>query len=354
MNKDCHPRNFLSRIKLIPAFAGMTLGLLLAIAAAEIILANTHFIDTPPGLFRPSPTRAFEHRPNFRGKDIRGNPIQINSRGFRDREHLVPKPTAAYRILVLGDSVAFGDGLRAEETFVKRLEQGLNPNPSGKTVEVLNAGVRGYNTFQELKLLEEAGLSYEPDLVLVAYVLNDAEPFQKQAGLIDPRHGWLIQIKDFVKQHSHLYAFLRRNLELARRRVTPGQFVENYDRQFDPDNPGWIASRNALREMKALAEERNFKVMVAVLPRLEGLGDGQVYHAQKIQDQVVATARALGIETLDLLPVLRGQDAESLKITKTDTFHLNPRGHEIVAEVLATYMRTRHFERSGKSHDTSF
>lgn len=324
------------------------MGIFVAVAAGETILANTHFIDTPPGLFKASRTRAFEHRPNFRGKDIRGNSICLNSLGLRDREYALPKPRGVFRILVLGDSVAFGDGIRAEETFVKKLETGLNPNAAGKTVEALNAGVRGYNTFQELKLLEEVGLKYGPDLVLVAYVLNDAEPFQKQAGLIDPRHGWLIKIKDFVRQHSYLYAFLRRNLELARHRVTPGQFVENYDRQFDPDNPGWITSKNSLNEMKVLTEKKGIKLLVVVFPRLAGSGAAGTYPAQKIQDQVVATARELGIETLDLLPALRGQDAESLKVTTTDTFHLNPLGHEIVAAFLEKYIRDHHLEVTGR------
>ena len=326
------------------AFLALALGVVLAVAVAEIILAHTHFIDTPPGLFRPSPGRSFEHRPNFRGKDIRGNLIQINSRGLRDKEYLIPKPPVAYRILVLGDSVAFGDGIRAEDTFVKKLEESLNPNPAGKTVEVLNAGVRGYNTFQELGLLREMGLKYEPDLVLVAYVLNDAEPLHKQAGLIDRKYSRLIRIKNFVKQHSYLYAFLRRNLELARHRVTPGEFLETYDRQFDPDNPGWMASKNSLEEMKILTDAGGIKLLVVVFPRLTGLGSNQIYPAQKIQDQVVLTARGLGIDTLDILPSLKGYDAESLKLTKTDTFHLNPRGNQIIAETLATYISARHLE----------
>lgn len=315
------------------------LGIILAVALAEFILANTHFIDTPPGLFKPSPTRAFEHHPGFHGKDIRGNPILINSMGLRDGEYALRKPEGVFRILVLGDSVAFGDGIRAQDTFVKKLEVGLNPNPRGVKVEVLNGGVRGYNTFQELQLLKEVGLRYEPDWVILAYVLNDAEPMEKQAGLINKKFTRFIGLKDFIKQHSYLYAFLRRNMELLRHRVTPREFLETYDRQFDPASPGWRVSKEALREMKSLADERRIRLLVAVFPRLVGLKTDETYPAQGIQNQVVQTAgKELGIDTLDLLPALKGYDAESLKVTKTDTFHLNPQGHDIVARALKRYV----------------
>lgn len=326
-------------MKILNSFLTLGLGICVSVLSAEIILANTHFIDTPPGLFQRSPTRAFEHRPNFRGRDIRGNPILINSMGLRDREYAPRKPEGVFRILVLGDSVVFGDGIRAQDTFVKKLEAGLNPNPRGLKVEAPNGGVRGYNTFQELRLLKEVGLKLEPDLVILAYVLNDAEPMEKQAGLINKKFTRLIGLKDFIKQHSYLYAFLRRNMELLRHRVTPREFLETYDRQFDPASPGWRVSKESLREMKSLADERRIRLLVAVFPRLVGLKADETYPAQAIQDQVVQTSgKELGIDTLDLLPALKGQDAETLKVTRTDTFHLNPYGHRVVAGILKKYI----------------
>ena len=154
----------------LPKIGKLLIGFGLAVLVGEFALSRSSLIDTPPGQYRRSETRAFEHTPGFKGKDRQGNPIIINGHGFRGDEVPVEKRAGMFRILVLGDSVAFGQGVREEDTFSKQLEGLLNEDPSGPTVEVLNAGVRGYNTFQELLLLKEGGLAFDPDLVLVAYV----------------------------------------------------------------------------------------------------------------------------------------------------------------------------------------
>lgn len=323
----------------------LTIGLLAAIALCELVLANLPFvIDTPPGLFRPSSTRAFEHRPGFRGRDMRGNAIRLNSKGLRDGEYAVPKPAGVTRILVLGDSVAFGDGVKVEEAFGDRLEAMLNDASHRRRYEVLNAGIRGYNTVQQAVLLREIGLAYDPDVVLVAYVLNDAEPLHRQAGLIDRRHGSLIALKDLIKRHSFLYAFLRRNMELMRHRVTPQRFVETYDDQFAPADPGWLASREALSEIGAVCRSRGIRPLLAVFPRLEGTASAQEYPHRHLHEQVLTAAREAGFEVMDLLEAYQGRDPLGLRVSAGDIFHPNPYGHELAARALTAFFAD---DRSG-------
>jgi hypothetical protein len=97
--------------------------------------------------------------------------IKINSDGFRDREYSIEKPNNTIRIIVLGDSVTFGWGINVSDT-----ERMLN-NDLNTTInfEVLNFGVPGFNTLEEIHLLEKKGLKYNPDVVIIGYVAGDAE-----------------------------------------------------------------------------------------------------------------------------------------------------------------------------------
>ena len=81
--------------------------------------------------------------------------VKINSKGLRDKEYQYDKQRGVFRILVLGDSFTWGYGVELKEIFTERLE-----NMLGKNVEVLNAGVTGYGTDQEMLFLEQEGLKY--------------------------------------------------------------------------------------------------------------------------------------------------------------------------------------------------
>jgi hypothetical protein len=96
--------------------------------------------------------------------------IRINSDGLRDREHTRQKPADTYRIAVLGDSYAEAFQLPMEDAFWSVLETELGSCASLKPqqVEVLNFGVSGYGTAQELLTLRHHAWSYDPDLVLLA------------------------------------------------------------------------------------------------------------------------------------------------------------------------------------------
>jgi hypothetical protein len=102
--------------------------------------------------------------------------VRINSDGLRDREHTIQKPPATLRIAVLGDSYVEGMNVPLEQTLPAVLERQLSSySPLGKRrVEVINFGVSGYGTAQELLTLREHVWKYDPDIVLLAfYTGND-------------------------------------------------------------------------------------------------------------------------------------------------------------------------------------
>lgn len=104
-----------------------------------------------------------------------GKKLTINSKGLRDSEHPYAKPEGVKRILVLGDSFAWGYSVADDETFSAVLEQRLSQR-EGTRWEVINTGVSGWSTDQQYLFLREEGLKYDPDIVLLAFcAANDVK-----------------------------------------------------------------------------------------------------------------------------------------------------------------------------------
>ncbi len=95
--------------------------------------------------------------------------VRINSVGLRDREHVIPKPDHVLRIAVLGDSFAEAMQVPMEDTFWAVVEQEIRQCEAvaGREPEVINFGVSGYGTAQELIMLRHRVWAYEPDIVLL-------------------------------------------------------------------------------------------------------------------------------------------------------------------------------------------
>jgi hypothetical protein len=126
-----------------------------------------------PGFFLSDPVRVQRLAPGYRGW-FAGVPVAINQLGLRDdREYLLEKSPRTFRILVLGDSVAFGHGSVYEHTYPFLLEQSLKKWRADIDWQVWNAAVPGYNTSQELAYLLEEGPRFQPDLVVVGFFEND-------------------------------------------------------------------------------------------------------------------------------------------------------------------------------------
>jgi hypothetical protein len=99
--------------------------------------------------------------------------VRTNALALRGAPASVEKPAGTYRVLVLGDSFAFGFGVEDEQAFPAVLERTLAPPPGRERVEVLNAGVAGWSADQYLLFLETRGFALSPDLVLLAVSEND-------------------------------------------------------------------------------------------------------------------------------------------------------------------------------------
>lgn len=154
----------------------LVFGAVLAAGAAElaVLLAvgeqakfPRHVVAAPWGLRFNEPGAAYRHK----SADLEVW-LRINPQGMRaDRPYAVSKPAGVARVVSLGDSFTIGYEVEAEQTFSHVLERELSAR--GICAEVLNAGVSGFGTAEELVYLERELWKYAPDLVLVSFFVND-------------------------------------------------------------------------------------------------------------------------------------------------------------------------------------
>lgn len=126
-----------------------------------------------PVFYRPDAALGEVPIPNAEGWDRFENPVYVrfNRFGMRDRERSLDKPTGSFRIALLGDSYVEAKQVHFEATAGAVLERELSGCPAldGRAVEVLNFGVAGYGTTQELLMFEERARRFSPDLVVLAF-----------------------------------------------------------------------------------------------------------------------------------------------------------------------------------------
>lgn len=157
--------------KLLLASVGFLVGGILA----EVVLRVAGY--SAPDFYTLDDSRGYALRPQTEGWFRREGEayVRINSDGLRDREHAIPKPQTVVRIALLGDSYAEALSVATEDTFWSVMEKKLAECDAfhGKQIEVLNFGVSGYGTAQELLTLRERVWKYAPDIVMLAVTTNN-------------------------------------------------------------------------------------------------------------------------------------------------------------------------------------
>ena len=149
--------------------------ILFALLLGELALRVAGY--TYPIFYTTDEARGYALRPCMQGwyRKEGAAYIRINCQGLRDREHATAKPADTLRIAVVGDSYAEALQVPLEDAFWAVMERGLQHCPAlgGRKVEVINFGVSGYGTAQELITLERQVWAYQPDVVLLAITTNN-------------------------------------------------------------------------------------------------------------------------------------------------------------------------------------
>ena len=279
-------------------------------------------------LFIPSPSRVWDLRPGYVGHRTDWGTrnwvtISINSQGRRDKEVSLKKPAGTYRIAILGDSVAFGARVEAKDDFATQLEWNLNARSELLHYEVLNFGVPGYGTWQELAVLKEKALAYDPDLVILAFVMNDFSD-NNQAGQLGYLNMTRVQgAARFLREHSAFYRFMREKVLSVEAQVALRDPCAGADPTFC-----WGTTKQLLDQAVDVTRQQGAKFVLLVFPiRSQTLAPDPNIEAH-YQQVMSAFARAKSIPEIDLLRAFTENRDDGLFV---DDYHPTEIGHSIAA-----------------------
>ncbi len=276
--------------------------------------------------------------------------VRINDKGLRDRPHTYERQNDQERILVLGDSFAWGYGVEESERFSQLLEKSMG-------VEVINAGVSGYSTDQELLWYQNEGKKYDTDLVLLFVTGNDVgDNDQELVNNIYYKPRFVLEGDELVlkgypvpktsprgkfvyslSQRSALAYFLvQRYFDIrssfGKIRGNSAHTSPSESAASRPEDP-FKLTITLIDEMRAIAESRHAKFMVVTNSQWWNSRSGENYH------DFVADLRAHHFLVLDV-ESMPGFEPEEMLILGDG--HWSQAGHKFVAKEIKALIENRH------------
>jgi hypothetical protein len=333
----------------------MTVALAIFLVAGEVLARTLHVVDRLNGYSRllfvrgPTPALPYVLRPGVATTYL-GLPVHVNRLGVRGPEVERAPRHGVRRILVLGDSVVFGQGIGEAETVTAVLERRLNAAGTGAW-EVLNAGAPGYDAVAEAQFLETAGLALEPSAVVVGTSLNDYDPAPafSPLGILtrrDPRESGLADRSEFVVLLRWLVAWARG--ELWHQMTAPAprapastagldQVVEAGHLRFyhQPTHAEWERLRGAFVDLARTARARGLPVLVAIFPERYQVGGAAPDLTP--QRRLLELCGETALRCLDLQPAFAATGGDLF----LDAQHPSARGLEVAAAAIAEELLAR-------------
>lgn len=293
-----------------------------------------------------NPILGFELKENYRNTspNYLDSYERTNKHGLRGADIEPDKPTGTRRVLLLGDSVVEGYGLAEPDTISARLRElyekdhtplGTSQNAlEHSQIEVLNFGISAYCTLAEIELLATKGLQFAPDTVVLIFVENDFDNFNREAFPLDgivARPAWA----EWLFKASHLF------------RMACIQF-DLFQFQADTDPVKWnqeaIGDNNVakgLARFKQLAEQYDFQPLIAIWPQFHDTAVEDVHFLpdgeQLIVEALAAANRIPSVRLSDFFR--RNMEQASVKnprlaYSQGDRLHPSPRGAIVAAKAI--------------------
>ncbi|MEW5735481.1 MAG: SGNH/GDSL hydrolase family protein [Thermodesulfobacteriota bacterium] len=327
--------------KLLFALAPLAALLIVSEAACRLFLPVTEQNRPGSAFVTPDPDLVWKLAP------CPGPRPCVNEIGLRDGPY---RARADVKILLLGDSVAWGEGMPdMAQVFPQLWEKELGERFPGLTVEVVNASVPGYSTFQESAYLAIHGPAIAPDAVVLCFCLNDAvERYQTLAPWggsekfmgVDTR-GAAKGVFGALLRNSRAFFALSALAQKAFRNREDLQVRKMAERDWPPAlSRAWEFSLQELSRAREVAAGLGAPFFLVIAPYRFQLDDPAA--SRKPQDLLLAWADARRVPALDLLPAFaRVSSLFPDKSLFLDENHFSPAGHRLAASLLSRFFEER-------------
>jgi hypothetical protein len=357
----------------------------LAVALLLGEIALRLFMPQPIGfdagrIWEPADGLRWRRRANL---DVRVNTgereVRLLSDAARHRVGTTSAGPAAIRILVMGDSMIEALQVDAEQTMASLLARSLSTR-LGRTVDVVNAGVGGWDPNQYLTATRQELEQSSYDLALIfVYLDNDIvsrrasypaatnlelpafRPFADGAARTLQILG--LHVQAALSQHSHLFVYSRNLIELRRIRAGSRSHLLTNAMRSNRVGPAWAITADILNDIAV--EGRRFHVPVAFvllppahyidlrfLAKLEwALGvspdDVDIHQAaNRLGDEL----KQRGLDVIDPAPALQQAfDNGEINLYGHIDTHLAPAGHQVMARFLEP-IALRHLAAAEVTH----
>ena len=317
--------DWIRRLVLAAIMVGIFAALNVAVLEAGL-RAYEHFVLKTPSQPAPASSgavyqtssnagRVYELTPN--AHIVRdGLSIKINSIGMRDHEPPLYEEISGKKVLVLGDSIAWGFGVPMDDAFPQLLESALagEANARGEAHPVVyNSAVNGYSFRQQVATLYDIGFHLKPDLIVVAYVLND--PATEQDG----------GLSRFFRKELLLSRYVRVGRERMKELALGASVPEEFHQRIHFVHKDEV--RDGLSSIRDVADTIGAQVIVLVCPLFK-FRSNEPYPWRNIDEDLKSFSTELGFEFVDVWPQFAGLDSTAVEF---DYLHPNSRGHRLIA-----------------------
>ncbi len=377
LNNERFNKNFFTNYRNIVVFV---ITCLIFFLIFEIILRISHYnilrdyLNGREFILQPSENKEmlYKLRPNAEGYAW-GTQVKINSHGFRDKEYEIAKGDATYRIITIGDSITFGNFMPLEKTYSKQLESLFERDRENtRNVEVLNLGVGGYDTLNEVAFFEEVGIKFQPDVVVLGFCINDAGTdspnldyivgLQRYRSFIyrfrtaqfirsrmerilymnsvkkrNDEEFFFQQNKDMIVQigdDEQLEATMQALKDYLAKNTVPDYYINYYEWYTSKVRIGKL--RYAFEKLQRMRDQYHFNVVILIIPFLIDPQHQTVY--QFIYDITKHEALRANFNVLEVYDEFQDMGFDQLAIQAGDRIHPNSLGHSVIADKLYRYV----------------
>lgn len=216
-----------------------------------------------------------------------GVEYSTNSYGIRNKELKPDKDTNTVRIMALGDSFVWGEGLHNDELVTIKLEKYLEKKTEEK-FEVINTGIGGFNTRDEYNQLIRLFPIYNPDIVIQFFFTNDILDVNGQGEIEDKKVVYHMWLRKHSKFYSLLYYLIKNTINA---KVSFPQFLLPQDYfNLDSTKSGWVSFKENTNNIKQYCKSKNASLFFVLIPTLTNLDENYPYKelTEKVTDFVLS------------------------------------------------------------------